>query len=295
MKRKLVKKSKLLKKRSFKKYKKLKTEILNRYDKNNDNIISIKEYLARETSIGPREKKGNISYHYQSVINVYNFFTLLVLKKIKAFKIMCIPQFEVKFGRGYIERTTALYDIYRHQYYFPESMIDSIHSCLSNGIRLIYFTFIIMKTNEGISHANIVIIDLKKKTLERFEPYGCTVFYKKDVINKFFKSFVLKFLQLKKYKYLAPENLSPKLGIQHGSDSYSGMCVTISAMYLQMRILNVDIKQKKIVEHFLKMSEKKLKSIILKFAKYIEKTLKKDSKTVNKLNYNLYDVIYNEI
>ena len=33
------------------------TRILDKYDKNNDGFISIREYLDEETSKGPREKK----------------------------------------------------------------------------------------------------------------------------------------------------------------------------------------------------------------------------------------------
>ena len=288
-------------KRSIKKsskkssYKKLRVKMLEKYDENNDNLITIKEYLTKEVSAGPKARSGNIDYHYQNIINIYNFFTLMVFKKIKEYKIMCIPQYEIIFGQNFIERTTSIYDFYRHRYYFPKSMIKSIAKCKKTGIRLVYFTFIIAKSNDGISHANMVIIDLKKKTLERFEPYGCDVFYNKKLINTFFRTFVLKFLKLKKFKYLEPENLSPKIGVQHGSDSFTGMCVTISAMYLQMRILNVDVKQKKIIDYFLSIPKKKLKKTILKFARYIETTLKKNSKLVNRLNYNLYEVIFNEL
>jgi hypothetical protein len=278
------------------KYKKLKVQILDKYDKNNDNFITIREYLAKEISRGSSARKGNVGYYYQNIINIYNFFTLLVLKKVKAFKIMCIPQFEITFGKHYIERTTALYDLGTKKYYFPKSMVKSIHDCFESDIRLIYFTFIITHTRKGISHANIVIIDLKEKTLERFEPYGCTAFYNQIQVNSFYRSFVMKFLKLKGFKYLEPKNLTPRsFGIQHTGDSYNGMCVTISAMYLQMRILNVDDKSTKIIDYFHEMSKTKLKNTILKYARYIENTLKKNSKLVNDMNYELYNIIYHEL
>lgn len=280
---------------SNKRYKKIKVEILDKYDKNKDNFITINEYLAEEISKGPRESSGNINYHYQNYINIYNFFTLLIINKIKAFEIMCIPKFEIIYNKKYIDRTTAIFDIYSNKYYFPESMIYAIKECIYNGIRLVYFTFVIKTTKSFFTHSNIVIIDLEKKTLERFEPYGCQSFYNQKIIDDFFKSFVLNFLQLNNYTYLKPENISKKIGIQSKVDAYGGMCVTISTMYLHMRVLNVNIKQQKIVDYFLKMSKNKLKNTILRYAKYIEKTLKKNHDFVNKMNYTLYNVIYHQL
>ena len=280
---------------SNKKYKKLKVEILDKYNKNNDEFITINEYLAEEISKGPRESSGNINYHYQKYQNIYNFFTLLIINKIKGFEIMCIPQFEVIYGKRYINRTTALFDIYSKKYIFPKSMIYAIKDCIYNGTRLIYFTLAIKATKSSFTHSNIIIIDLTKKTLERFEPYGCQKLYDGKVVDDYFKSFVLNFLQLNNYTYLKPENISKKIGIQEKADAYGGMCVTISAMYLHMRVLNVNIKQEKIVDYFVKMSKNKLKNIILRFAKYIEKTLKKNPGLVNRMNDTLYNDIYHQL
>ena len=50
-------------------------------------------------------------------------------------------------------------------------------------------------------------------------------------------------------------------------------------MYLHMRILNPDIPQKNLVK-FLMNRDKKLKEMILKYAKHVEETLKKNKITV---------------
>ena len=47
---------------------------------------------------------------------------------------------------------------------------------------------------------NIVIIDLKKKTLERYEPYGGVKFYNQKKIDKFFKNKIIPFLKLSNFK-----------------------------------------------------------------------------------------------
>ena len=65
------------------------------------------------------------------------------------------------------------------------------------------------------------------------------------------------------------------------------MCVTITMMYLHMRILNPDIKQKKIINYFLEKDKKELKTIILKYARFVELTLKRNKNVTIKLQDNI--------
>jgi hypothetical protein len=121
----------------------------------------------------------------------------------------------------------------------------------------------------------MILIDLEKKTIERFEPMGWTLDYTKDV-DEFIKHVVRKKFGLSNYKYLPPEELSDKIGIQRNGDSYNGMCVTISMLYLHLRVLNPDLAAKYIVRKLTSMKSKQLKILILRYARYIEKTLKKE-------------------
>jgi hypothetical protein len=57
-----------------------------------------------------------------------------------------------------------------------------------------------------------------------------------------------------------------------------------------MRILNPDIEPKKIVKHFLNQSPKKVKEIILKYTKHIQKTLIKNKIIVKKFNKDFLDI-----
>ena len=124
-------------------------------------LVPIDKYLANELSKGPAESKGNINYHYQHTINMYNFFTLMMLNKIKEFKIMCIPRFATKYGR-YIDRNSTLIDLYNKKFYFPKKMVLAIQKCIKKGIRFIYFSLQIKSTKKWFTHMNIVLIDLKK-------------------------------------------------------------------------------------------------------------------------------------
>ena len=274
---------------------KRKNALTEKYDIDKSGFVEIDEYLDKEASKGPKERKGVIDYNYQHNINIFNFFTLLKLKKMKPFEILCVPKFEILFNR-FVERTTVAIDLYKNTYIVPDYIDGSIQYCRNiPGIRFVYFAIIIRDNRSLFTHTNIGIIDLKKKTLERFEPYGCDPFYDSKKVNRLFENKLLKKMGLSGYKYIGPENISKRLGIQDRADAFTGMCITISSMYLLTRVLNADLKQSKVIDYFLNMDKKKLKNKILRFAKYIEKTLKENSEIVNQMNHDLYNNVAKEL
>jgi hypothetical protein len=130
-------------------------------------------------------------------------------------------------------------------------------------------------SNKGINHANVIFIYLFKKTLERFEPYGVLFMTSEKKINNAIKTRLLSILELEDFKYLSPLDISPKFGLQSKADAYGGMCVTFSMLYLQLRLMNPDVIQKELVNYLLNKERKDLINIILRYAKFIEITLKK--------------------
>lgn len=266
-------------------------------DKNNDGLVTLDEYLATELSKGPREKSGRINYHYQSFENVYHYF-LITLKKIKKFKILCVPNFTVRYG-NYTDKTALVYNLKNDEVIYGGNMLEGIGKCSnSKKIRFIFFSLILELPDKYGNHANMVLIDVKKKTLERFEPHGANFNimpnskkYMKKIDDKF-KKYIIKDLGLKKYKYLSPSKLSPKLGIQLKADAFCGMCVTISMMYLHMRVLNPDLKQLKLVKFIMNRPKPKLKEMILKYAKHVEETLKENEIYVLDLIQEVIDELY---
>ena len=158
--------------------------------------------------------------------------------------------------------------------------------------RFIFFIFATIQTgSSSFTHANIIVIDLIKKTYERFEPYGFDRPQFENKIDKKFKNEIRNITGLYNFKYISPTDISPKLGVQSKADAYCGMCVTISMMYLQLRILNPNLSQKKVVEYLLKKDRKELKSTILKYARHVEKTLKKNKNIVFEFNKDLKEKI----
>ena len=218
---------------------------------------------------------------------------MVLLTKIKLFKIMCIPNFVLN---KYMVRTSTAFNIETNKIYFPPKMKEGIKKCIDDeDTRFIFFTFIIIFSKKcKLSHANIIVIDLVEKTVERFEPYGKTVPDDIDdeiqiTIDKLFTEFVLKFINLGDYEYLSPIKISQKFGIQTVADAYCGMCITISMMYLQLRIMNPDIPPKIVINNLLKIPRDELLKKVLRYAKYVENTLKHEKKLVQFLNKELYD------
>ena len=198
-------------------YSKFHRDKLIKYDKNNDNMISLDEYLAREESKGDKASPGTIDYDYQYYSNVYEYFYILFLK-IRDFKIMCIPNMTVTF-KNTENRVAVVYFKKENKIIMSANIKKAIDNCRckkENRVRFIFFSFILIDNkNENFSHANIIIIDLFKQTLERFEPHG---YYNSKNINKIIKKKLMKKMGIPKFKYLEPKKLSPYIGIQKKVD-----------------------------------------------------------------------------
>jgi hypothetical protein len=101
-------------------------------------------------------------------------------------------------------------------------------------------------------------------------------------VSKITNKKILKYLNLEDYEYISPEIFEPTIGIQAKIDIYEGMCFTYCIIYLQLRIMNPDLDRKLIIKYLMTKSKKEMIDIILKYAKYIENTLKANSEDINK-------------
>lgn len=254
--------------------------IRSKLDKNNDGLVTLEEYLADEESQGPKASKGKIDYFYQHVDNIYSYFRVS-MRKLTKYNILCIPNFIIRYG-DFVDRAALVIDIPNKNVIYGTKMVEAINNCeRDENVRFIFFSLLLRF--KKFNHVNMCVLDLQNKTLERFEPHGSTFwfgkkddFVKNQEVNLTMEQTVLKDLNLLKYKYIAPEKISPFMGVQAKADAYCGMCVTISMMYLHLRILNPDIPQKSLIKFLMKRSKEKLREMILKYAKHVEETLKDD-------------------
>ena len=89
------------------KYKKYHKKRSQKYDKNKDGLITLKEYLDIELSQGPQASPGEINYYYQDTSNLHNYFMITFLN-LKKFQILCLPSFQIKIN-NYLYRTSLVY------------------------------------------------------------------------------------------------------------------------------------------------------------------------------------------
>jgi hypothetical protein len=289
-------------------YKKFKQKLINKYKKDkyklsrqkeekDDLFISINDFLAVETSMGPQAALGEIEYQYQSNTNTYNF--VYILYKIFGYKsILCKPKFELKFGEEFMVNAACLFSVDTGEITIPYKLRETLNRCKKNNDkRFIYSSLLIVeKSNPSFGHANMILIDMFNKTVERFEPHGQFSTHIMNgidvskVLDKLMTSKFLSITGLYDYKYISPFIMSPPIGPQMKADAYGGMCMTYSMLYLHLRLINPDLPQKKVIQYLVKMESNKLKTMILKYAKFIEDTLKKYPDIIRENNDKMVEI-----
>jgi len=239
--------------------------------------------LSEKTSKGSKASVGNIDYHYQKYYNTFAFIEEIINRNPILQKRVCIPNIgegwmksliNIKFLRGVsgsqgVKSVKAIDS--RNS---VATFISEIDKCMKH--RLVPLSLSINIPDVG-THANIVLIDTKKKTIELFEPHGSrsknseleemsrAYFKVSRNVERFFKSYYDDF------KFISPRQYEPKEGLQERLDAYSGLCVTWSILYLHYRILNPDIPQKRLIRY---LDKRVTRNFILRYMRYIEEILK---------------------
>lgn len=240
--------------------------------------------LSDKQSLGSKASVGDIDYHYQKYYNTFGFLKKIIEKNERLQKSVCIPNV----GSGWMESFLKVHffkgvpDIKSHlQSVKPvdgmvskELFIEEINRCMSH--RFVPINLEIIVPGSG-THANVILIDTKKKTAELFEPHGArdkkselesisrAYFKVSRNVHRFFKMYFPGFRYIPPNKYEAEEGLQMKL------DAFSGLCVTWSILYLHYRILNPDIQPAKLIRY---LEKKMTKSVLLRYTRYVEEVLK---------------------
>lgn len=207
-----------------------------------------------------------------------------------------------------------------YQLLFPHGKINfdnNLNKCKKRFIVVPLFFENYQKCQDDIAHYNILIIDRKSKTMERFESYGYD--FEND-LNKYyiFKSFDSTMAKLyPSYKYISPEKFCPLAGLQkieenqiyNNSDieTYSdpgGFCGVWSIWYAELRLKYPNMDRKKLLNKASKiiMKQKNLRSYIRKYSAKLNrhrskilKTLKKENKTNKFKKYSKLKLLDNII
>lgn len=192
----------------------------------------------------------------------------------------------------------------------PPNLPQLIQNCEKDNKYMVVCDLTLLDTENFMktSHANVLIFDTKRKTIERFDPHGGNEYSKVQLaydsdgnstgrkdFNKFgnnkLKSFALfnqvsidlklqKYMKrvLPNYTYYGTNDTTPYLGPQIKADEYAGLCVTWSCMYMLLRLLNPDLSPAEVTIKMIDGTPKQLRNRILRFQKFIIRTLQKTTK-----------------
>ena len=170
--------------------------------------------------------------------------------------------------------------------------------------RFIFTTLLLFSEQHNFFHSNLIIIDNKKKTFERFEPKGKyfadskNFIYIDKKVNNIITNIFKNKIKLKSFKFVPQSEISPNKGIQiiaNKNSETNNFCNVINMIYLNLRILYPDVEQKKIINYFTSMQDNDLFDILLKYAKFVENTLNDSYRTVNFLDSQSNDTNNNYI
>ena len=201
----------------------------------------------------------------------------------------------------------------------PPNFSQLIMNCERDNKYMVVCDLTLLLTEDitSVSHANVLIFDTRRKTIERFDPHGAneyakvklaydpedtddTLIDRKDFkngnsrygdVSKKYKSTALfnqifidnklkaKFLEvLPDYTYYGTNYTTPYLGPQIKADEYGGLCVTWSCMYMVLRLLNPDLSPADITVKMIDGKPKEILNRVLRFQKFIVRTLQKQKK-----------------
>lgn len=175
---------------------------------------------------------------------------------------------------------------------------NNLNKCKKRFIVVPLFFENYKKCKNDTAHYNILIIDRKNKTMERFESYGYGL--KKNNLNKYyvFKSFDSKIDKLyPSYTYISPEKFCPLDGLQeieeeeiyNNSDieTYSdpgGFCGVWGIWYAELRLKYPNMDRKKLLNKASKiiMKQKNLRSYIRNYSGKLNRHKSRILKTLKK-------------
>ena len=203
----------------------------------------------------------------------------------------------------------------------PPNFKSLIKKCEENNKYMVVCDLTLLENfdTKKTSHANVLIFDTRRKTIERFDPHGGSeykyvelVYDKKNKIlgrqdfkfgnqkNNKIESTALfnqvyidtklkdKFKEIiPEYTYYSTNDTTPYLGPQVKTDEFDGLCVTWSLMYMILRLLNPDMSPPEITIKMIDGTPEELKRKVLRFQKFVIKTLQKEKKKILDMHIKL--------
>lgn len=174
-------------------------------------------------------------------------------------------------------------------YVIPNHIIDKLNECKINRNIRFYVLPLMLKFSEDDSHANVLIVDNKTKTIEMYEPHG-SKFLSKDIFYELefhIKELIANILsrrahfRFKNVHYKCPIGFQTK---QAKIDKSTGHCVAWTLFFIHVRLYNLDLNTTEIIDVFDKFEPEKLDRYIRQYITLVDK----DTKDVKKFYKDSY-------
>lgn len=222
---------------------------------------------------GSDATEGLVQYHYQYYTNITDYIVHLCNQSKLLMKRICLLQDPVDctlfLNQNDFKKGIQVKHIQKKEF------ISFIKDCIRDK-KTRYIPIILEVIKKKENHANIIVIDVRRKQIELFEPHGnrsddSTLHHiqksyskKKKYLKEFFESFL-------DYKFISVVDILKRNSLQSKYDSNSGYCITWSLLYFHYKVLNPSVDDKKLIHHI----HKKINlTRLLKYAKHVEETLK---------------------
>jgi hypothetical protein len=151
---------------------------------------------------------------------------------------------------------------------YLNNLINSTRREKKYDFAIVYLSLVV--NNTGL-HANILIYDFNRMTIERFDPYGDTVYFDKKLDEVLDEELCWN----TGLTYLKPSDYMPVAGFQTISDElnplnqksgdFGGFCLAWCTWFLEHRIINQKVNQKDLVKKLIK----KISMMNITFMEYI--------------------------
>ena len=242
-------------------------------------------------------------YKKYNIGNISKFFIKLI--KNNKIKNLSIPNFKI----NYRNRITKIYENLDHyfinkkynniftyqssffldnKHYTDNKIYSSIKKSLNNNNNNRFVCiFLIIKFFDKINiishtfhniptlHMNLILIDKKNKTIEHYDPYGWfkPIIEKNYEVNEFIKKEIINEFKLSEYTFIDLKTLHKgQLGIQKKIKD-NKLCITVTAYYLNMRLINPKKSGYQIIKYLMKLNSEKLLEELKKYNIYMGKTI----------------------
>jgi ankyrin repeat protein len=150
--------------------------------------------------------------------------------------------------------------------------------------KLIFYKLSIV-IGEQLTHSNLLIYDIDRKFIERFDPYG-NVPYASEIMDEVLELYFKEQLNL---KYYSPKDTVNGISFQMFGDENNeenrikgdpgGFCLAWSMFYLELRLLNLHLNPKKLI----KIAVLNINKLNMKFIDYIRNYASNLDQRKNKL------------